>query len=1037
MKTIFSSMLLIILSAVLSATVTVDIPCSELSVSRSSGKALFTAEKLGGEAGQPALPVFYVSLLLPPDADLNSVTFAVEGLEETKLEGTYEVSPMLPPTTASGYEGWPDNVTIRNGRDVAVYERDALFPQSRIKNIEVGQLSCFKLVTVEVSQFRYNPVRKELFQMEGGSLKVSYNTTSQGARNEKAKIPNEVVSRLRSKVSNADEFLSTYKQNFTFVDESGLVIIIPSDLKSQLLKFDAFVDSKESMGFTVQVLTESDWGGGTGATAFNNIRGWLQDNYQSQGLNYALIIGSVNINSSKVPMHLFSGYAPSNWPYQDCDSEYGYQQLTGEFKSDYSCELTVGRIPDFSGAEDIDKILQKTIDYTNATEDEAAWRYKALLGGPGYNSSSLIWNPLNEAYHNWIEPNPKWDAWRVYGKRWSSNVLEADVAYPSGDETTFTNEWKKDKFGLVSWGTHGAPTYAENVMSSSQAPGIGNSNPAFVICGSCTNAHSRTNNNLSYSMLKYCAMGAIAGTRETAISEDMVATKYFVRDMAHDSMTIGQTLTDLNNNHSNGWYNRAPMCIYGDPTIGIYSFRTDPFISVTNPKEDDEYIVGAQMNITWSTNTEEPVTITLMDGTTEVLTIADGESNDKEYSWTIPADVENSSKYVIRIESNGITGESKTFKIKKKPSILLGVEEFNVSVKPDDTKETKLNVKNEGGGGLNYKVKLKGGNASLLINEIFTPYNEFFDGFEIWNRGTDCDLKGYTIEWTDNQQTSGSYTFDESFPLLQGETVILADAAVTGKHVVVDVNLAWSCKDDALTEIAITVLDPDGECVDFFKTAGSTTAAPGDHWSGAGVAVGSQRLYRKQNDDSNSAADWTSAEGEESVNTINNGQSMDGVGQYWVKCTPASGVVESISDIDLTVVFDANGVSDTLYDTLVIIHDDPDTESPIFVPCKMIVGGTAVISTMMNSIQSFNIAYSANRVTFQVPQKFADQKVQIDLYNLQGRRVKSLVNETMKAGVHTIQLSDGTGRSSVASGIYLCRMKATGFTKTVRMSVHK
>ncbi len=1035
-KLILSSLLLFLLSNLLSAAVTVDIPCKNLSVSRTSGILEFNTEHLGGEPGQPALPVFKTSLLLPPDADLNSVSFSIEDMVEKKLSGEYEVLPALPPKTANGYEGWPDNTVIENGRDVAVYKRDAIFPSNSVKSLEIGKLSCFKLVTVEVNQFRYNPVTKALYQMESGELKVDYSSTSKDSRNISAKIPTEVVKRLKRKVSNADEFLANYRSNFQVIDENGLVIVIPADLKSQLSNFNAFVESKESMGYDVQVLTDSDWGGGTGATAYNNIRTWLQNNYQSQGINYLLIIGSVNISSSKVPMHFFPNYAPSSWPYQDCDSDYGYMQLDGSYNSDYSCELNVGRIPNFSGASDIDAILQKTINYTNATAEESEWRYNALLGGPGYDASSLIWNPLNQAYHNWIEPNPAWSAWRVYGRRWSSNVIEADVAYPGGDESTFSNEWKKQPFGLVSWGTHGSPTYAENVMSSSLAPGIGNDYPSFVICGSCTNAHSRTNNNLSYSMLKYCAMGAMAGTRETAISEDMVATKYFIKDMVNDSMTMGQMINDMNNNHSNGWYNRAPMCIYGDPTIGVYSFRTEPFISVSKPVENEEYIVDSDVNIKWSTNTEGSVTIKLIKGQSEVLTIASNETNDKEYSWSIPESVENGNDYVIKITADGITGESDAFTIKQKPSIVLGSTSFDITLSSDKTKVEKLNIKNEGAGGLNYNIKLKGGNANLLINEIFTPYNEFIDGIEIWNRGTECDLKGYTVKWTDNQETSGEYTFDESFILGKGETMVLADAETVGKMVVVDVNLAWSCTDD-LTEISVSILDPDGNCVEYIKTAGSTDTPPANQWTGAGIPVGSQRLCRKNNDDSNSASDWTSAEGEESINEINDGQSMEGVGKYWLTFNPESGTVSNLSNIDIDLTFDSYGLTgDEFMDTLIVTHDDPDTESPIFISCKLTIGETS-LKTTKNMITNLDIFNVGKAIKFQIPEKFNGKNVRIDLFNLQGKIVKTLINGKMKSGIHTISILNRADKSAVASGLYLCRMKTDNFTKTINMNILK
>lgn len=565
------------------ASVSINVPTTSFSKAR--GNAQFVSERLGGDAGQPALPVYSCSVLLPANADLSTVKFSIEGFEEQSVATNIDVSPATPPTTASeGIKGWPDGVRIVADKDVAVYESNALFPSSQVKILEIGQLSVFKLVTVEVFQYRYNPITKELFQMTAGSLKVDYAVEAAYRGEPSAIIPSEVVKQVRSKVVNFDEFGDQYAADFSLYAGNGLVIIIPEDVKSKLTKFDAFVKSKEEMGFKVKVLVDSEWGGGTGATAYKNIRKWLQDNYKTLGINYVILIGSVNVTTSKVPMHAFPNYAPSSWPYTDCDSEYGYQQLTGEYSSDKSCELIVGRIPDFTGVADIDKVLQRSIDYANTTEADGKWRFNALFGGPGYDASNLIATPLNKAYNEFIVPNTKWKARRVYGTKWGQQT-GGDITHGSNNYTAFSGEWASKPFGLVSWGTHGAPTLAEDVMQSKNAPAVGSKYPSLVFCGSCTNAHSRTNNNLSWEMVKTCAIAAMAGTRETAIFEDMLASRIFVKDLVKDSMSIGRVLQDLNNVHCSGWYNRAPMCIYGDPTLSVYTFK-GPIVSTTSTKTE-------------------------------------------------------------------------------------------------------------------------------------------------------------------------------------------------------------------------------------------------------------------------------------------------------------------------------------------------------------------------------------------------------------------------------------------------------------------
>ena len=58
----------------------IDFP--ELSITQRNGHIDFGSHKLDNEPGYPKLPVVLYTFLLPPDADLSTVTFRVDGLEE-------------------------------------------------------------------------------------------------------------------------------------------------------------------------------------------------------------------------------------------------------------------------------------------------------------------------------------------------------------------------------------------------------------------------------------------------------------------------------------------------------------------------------------------------------------------------------------------------------------------------------------------------------------------------------------------------------------------------------------------------------------------------------------------------------------------------------------------------------------------------------------------------------------------------------------------------------------------------------------------
>jgi len=64
------------------------------------------------------------------------------------------------------------------------------------------------------------------------------------------------------------------------------------------------------------------------------------------------------------------------------------------------------------------------------------------------------------------------------------------------------------------------------------------------------------------------------------------------------------------------------------------------------------------------------------------------------------------------------------------------------------------------------------------------------------------------------------------------------------------------------------------------------------------------------------------------------------------------------------------------------------------------------------------------------------QPVTIEIYNVLGQRVRTLVDERKEAGVHT-RTWDGTNRygTRVGSGVYFCRMETDDGTETKKMVI--
>jgi len=73
---------------------------------------------------------------------------------------------------------------------------------------------------------------------------------------------------------------------------------------------------------------------------------------------------------------------------------------------------------------------------------------------------------------------------------------------------------------------------------------------------------------------------------------------------------------------------------------------------------------------------------------------------------------------------------------------------------------------------------------------------------------------------------------------------------------------------------------------------------------------------------------------------------------------------------------------------------------------------------------------SSTTIGFELPE---ETEVVVEVYNVLGQRVETLVNEKMSAGRHEVNFE----ASNLSSGMYLYRMKAGSFVETGQMTVVK
>lgn len=471
------------------------------------------------------------------------------------------------------------------------------------------------------------------------------------------------------------------------------------------------------------------------------------------------------------------------------------------------------------------------------------------------------------------------------------------------------------------------------------------------------------------------------------------------------------------------------------PFIKDIEINSGPYLRVFTPVNGDAFFAGDKTTITWITgggaNVQNvKIEYSVNNGTSYETVVASAPNKDS-YEWTVP-DVDESDQCVIQVTEAGgsLIGTSEVFAIKQKAHILLDQASFDIALKPNTSAEKKLNVSNTGKGKLTYSISTAGG-ANILINEIYISERTFYDGFEIWNQGIDADLSGWKLQWNDNANSSGSYTFPSGFTLKAGGTLVLMDEEeqTNNSTLYLGLNLAWVWNS---TELSIAILDSDGKGVDFVKSSGNNDQPPaGTQWNGTGVSLSNDYVYRTRNEDNDDASDWTSSSSG-TQNRINQGQTQSS--GYWLLADPLDGTVDASGNIELTITFDAANIdADVYYDTLSVFHNDPDKPSPILIPVKFTVDPQVSILDIGKDQLISGIRYVPGRggngvVYFNVTVPSANKDLKI--FNCMG----NLVYEDNIGEIEPWHLTNRQGMK-VASGVYLIVLKLKQNDETV--TLHK
>ncbi|HPY72807.1 MAG TPA: C25 family cysteine peptidase [Methanothrix sp.] len=596
--------------------------------------------------GDPLLVHRVYNVLVPPEAVGSELSMEVVSQEVQVLEGTYEIGPVGPlaPAPADDEFGgvawaecWGLGKTIVDGRNLAVYERDENYPEPFAVLLPYSEMRKWKFARVDFFPLQYNPVSKRLTLVKSCVVEISYRSSPEPLDNTLAAdaVMDEVAPTLFDNYEDGRPWYLEAEGDRLEARAGAAydyVIITTSAIVAGSGKLDDFIAHKERLGYSVLVVTESDFLPLTGQAPNNRaekIRQWLKENYASLGIKYVLLVGDprpFESGEGDIPMKMC-------WPrrtattYRDAPTDYFYADLTGNWDKngdqiygqwgsgkdypvaggvDFTPEVYVGRIPVYDADyQTLDGILQKIILYELSSSTD--WRKSALLP-MAFSDSSTDGARLSEQMRDdYLNPGGYF-SWRMYQQGTVGSC--ADSKYDSEEElhggTAVRDRWAAGDYGIVCWWGHGSPTAASIgysgcngglLFESSQSASLDDAHPSFTYQCSCLNAEPETTNNLAYSILKNGGIGTVSATRvswyyvnqaygtfDGSPSNSGLGYEYVNRQVqelaAGDALyqAKGTVYPGTSSETTMNWY---VMNLYGDPSVSLKNPPVPPEPKVT------------------------------------------------------------------------------------------------------------------------------------------------------------------------------------------------------------------------------------------------------------------------------------------------------------------------------------------------------------------------------------------------------------------------------------------------------------------------
>lgn len=297
-------------------------------------------------AGLPNLPSENHYIAVPQGATV-SVEITENGVETLRNIGLLPAAEVIRNDVA----GLP-----KLYKDINVFSRDDNFPSQNVKITQTTQIRGLDVVLLNITPFRYNPVRKTLEVVYDMDIKVRFEGGDGQFGEARYRNP-DWDGILRNLVVNSNmlpeaHYYELVNQTVRNSEEGCEYLIISPDDEAILAWADTLKQFRSKQGILTKVVTTTTCGGNTTEA----IKGYIQNAYEHWAIPPAAVMLFGDLPAFPL---IFLNYAGTGLNY-DYYSDNPYADMNGDTIPD----LTLSRLPAFN-INDYHTVINKLIQYEN------------------------------------------------------------------------------------------------------------------------------------------------------------------------------------------------------------------------------------------------------------------------------------------------------------------------------------------------------------------------------------------------------------------------------------------------------------------------------------------------------------------------------------------------------------------------------------------------------------------------------------------------------------------------------------------------